>query len=144
MVVSKYRTNGHRYAYPYAMPYLYVGMKEFEAAKIIEEVARLTRARVVIVISEGVRTSAVRLSGSRALMVIGYLKPYLVKWHRLANLCLTLFRYRKVVPLDRFDSIIIALFGEPLRLKGINDVLLGMTEEQYKRILERAQELAPP
>ncbi|KPV64752.1 MAG: hypothetical protein AOA65_0819 [Candidatus Bathyarchaeota archaeon BA1] len=70
-----------------------------------------------------------------------YMKPHLVKFGRLINLILALFKYRIYIPIERFDNLIKMLFGRYMEAREANPILLRVTEEKFKSFLRRAEEL---
>ncbi|KPV65396.1 MAG: hypothetical protein AOA65_0187 [Candidatus Bathyarchaeota archaeon BA1] len=77
----------------------------------------------------------------RAYSAIRYMNPYLDKFNRLANLCLTIFKYHTTIPIEKFDRVLKILFGSYLSSKDANSTLLRMTEEEFSALLRCAEEL---
>ena len=100
------------------------GMKEMESKETIDKGARLAGATPRTV-GELRRFDLVY---SRALTVIKYTKPYMDKFRRLANLCLTLFKYHTFIPTDKFEKVVEMPFGKYVTSEQANQILLRVTD----------------
>ena len=128
----------YRYTYVYRTIYVSVGMAEIESKKTVDKGAELIGAKPYTDIMGRRLLFAHR---GRAYSAIRYMKPHLDKFNRLANLCLTLFKYHTTIPIEKFNRVIETLFQWYLPSKDVKDKLLRMTEEESKELLKRAEEL---
>lgn len=135
---------GYRYEYIYRIPYVSANMDELESKETIDEGARLVEARPYTGIDRrtGKKMRRFYVAAGRALSAIGYMKPHMVKFRRLANLCLTLFKHHTYIPMERFDRVIEMLLGRYMTAKEVNSTLLRMTETEFQGFLRHAEELA--
>ncbi len=139
------RIDGYRYLYRYANPYLSVEMNELQSRETVEEGARLVgvipRTRIHGATRE--RTRYFTATTGRAIETMRHVKPHLVKFRRLTELCLALFRHHTYIRLDQFDRIIKTLFDIDATPKEANEILLTLSASEYERLLNRADKLAP-
>ncbi|KPV62295.1 MAG: hypothetical protein AOA65_1919 [Candidatus Bathyarchaeota archaeon BA1] len=107
------------YEYIYRVPYVTVNMDELESREIINESARLVGARAVTGTHPvtGKKMRGFTTLVGRALSTIRHMKPHMVKFRRLANLCLTLFKHHTFISMERFDRVIEMLFGRYVTAK---------------------------
>lgn len=138
------KIDGYKYTYPYRRAYITVGMNEKESRETIREGARLMGVTTYTYLDRrtGQRILKTGAEGRRATETMKHIKPYLVKFHRLANLTITLFKYRTNIPRSRFDLVIETLFGTFLTSKDANPIMLDMAQEQYTALINKAKEEA--
>jgi len=134
-----------RYVYHYAEPYISIGMSERESKETVDEAGRLMRTKAYTIrrrVDTDIRLErVVRVDGTRALKVMQSCSPYFVKQKRMAELCLTLFKYHPYSRRTKFERVITELVGEYLMAVEVNATLFEMTDEEFKRLLEKAEEL---
>ena len=131
----------YRYKYTYKIPYIKVSMDEIESKHTIDEGARLVGIPARTRIKRGVQIRELRVRRGRAISVMQYIKPHLVKFRRLANLCPILFKYHTYIPEEKFNKIIENLFGTYVTSKSANRILLRMTETEFNALIENAEKL---
>lgn len=133
----------YRYEYVYRTPHIGVGMDEIESRGTVERGAELIGVDTYTdkhpVTGKEARRFTVR--HGRALSAMRYMEPYLVKFRRLANLCLTLFKHHTLIPIKKFDKVIEMLFGRYVHSKKANRRLLRMSEAEFRGFMKRAEEL---
>ncbi len=137
--VKRDRINGKwKYVYPYHFPYVSVGMSERESKATIDEAANILGIKASTV--KGIRRLFTR--GGRALTAIGYMKPHLVKFKRMANLLQAIFENRPTAPSTQFKTIITTLFGKYIASEEANYQMSLMTEHEFTQLLQKAEKLA--
>lgn len=127
-----------KYTYPYYFPCMSVGMSERESKATIDEAAKILGIKASTV--KGVRRLFTR--GGRALTAIGYMKPHLVKFKRMANLLQAIFKNRPTAPHTQFKTIIKTLFGKYIASEEANYQMSLMTEQEFMQLLQKAEKLA--
>ena len=130
-----------RYWYTYRAPYVGVGMLEVESKRIIEEGARLVGWKPRTQMVDSARISRFDLLHGRALSTMRYMAPYLVKFNRLAKLCVTLFKHHTLIPTESFDKVVETLFGKYVTPKEANTTLLEMSQNRFQQLLKQAEQL---
>jgi hypothetical protein len=134
----------YRYVYRYYIPYITVSMSKRESRKTIEEGARLAGVAPRSWVDKKTREQVIgfHVDVGRCLLVLKLLKPNFVKFHRMANLIPTLFKYRVLTPEERFKHLITILFGKWITSKEANEILLDLTEPEFEQLLKTAEKLA--
>ena len=141
-VLKRNRINKkYRHTYTYRTPYIETGMKEIESKKIVDRGAYLVGMIAYTYTKNKTKIRYFMVDRGRALVTISYMKPYLVKFKRMAILLQTLFRYHTFIPIEKFDHVITMLFGKYLRPKQANKIMLQMPEEQFNTLIQKAQKL---
>jgi len=130
--------------YHYIVPFLGVEMLEDESKKTVNKAAYFIEkeARTQFPRSKGASYRVLKTWGGNAVAVLPHIRPYLDKFKRMAPLLETLFKHRTYMPRERFDKVITALFGEYIPSKRANDIILKMTEEEFKILIQKAEKLA--
>jgi hypothetical protein len=137
------RADEYRYEYVYRIPYLGSAMNELESKQIIDNGAKLVgvHAYTRVDLKTGKPIRYFKADFGRGLSTIEYMDPYLIKFKRLANLCLILFKYHTLIPIEKFDMVIETLFGKYITPKQANLMLLKMTEAEHRELIRKAREL---
>lgn len=117
-------------------------MLELESKEIVDEACRLIGVHPTTKMVDTTPVRAMDVLYGRALSAMRYMKPYQVKFRRLTNLTLTLFKYHTLIPIQRFDKVIETLFNTYLTPKEANPILLKMSQNRYQQLLKQAEELA--
>ena len=132
-----------RRTYRYRIPYVGVSMKEEESKQIVDKGARLMEEKAYTYEKkeDKIRIRYASTMGGKAVTTIRQMKPHLIKFRRLANLCLTLFKHRPYIPAEKFDKVITMLFGKYVTPREARQILLAMTQKQLQDLLKRAEEL---
>jgi len=135
----------YRYVYHYSEPYISIGMSERESKATIDEASRIMTTKAYTIkrpINMETRLErTVRVDGTKALTIMKQCLPHFVKFKRLAQLCLTLFKYRINPSRENFVKVIAELFGKYLTAEEANGILLDMTSAQFENFIKKAENL---
>ena len=131
-----------RYWYEYRVPYISVEMLELESKGTIDEACRLIGVHPSTKMVDTTPVRAMDVLYGRALLTMRYMKPHQVKFRRLTDLTLTLFKHHTLIPMRRFDKVIETLFDTYLTPSEVNPILLKMSQTRFQKLLKQAEELS--
>jgi len=133
----------YRHIYRYTCPYISVDMNKIESTRTMEEAGRLMGVKPVTWAKPPWQdVIGVHVEKGRALAIISNLKPYFDKYERLAELMTRLFKHRTHIRKADFERVLVNLFGEIMRPKDVNENILRLDEEEFRRLIEEAEEQA--
>jgi len=132
-----------KYQYNYVSPYINLGMRKLESERTVDKAGRLMGKAPISRVKEPFgEVVEVAVEKGRAVAVAIYIKPYLDKFGRMAELLTVLFKHRTHAPADKFNQALTYLFANPVSPKQANEILLSVDETTFRRVMEEAEKQA--